>query len=331
MGGVLGAAQGVGAGVGAHKGHPRAPTHTNHWALRTRKRHRQEHRPQRPTERSDPTQHAEGRTGDCPGPHKGTTTRRNVTQTHRTREPHQEGQGRAQQTGRRGTARQERQPEQREQGTRMERMAERARGRQQQQRGWPGQPGPSLPGARATPAQPASGGGCLLQPRWAVCGTGVGAHQGQTSREGEQDIWWTAGTARGGTGHLGLTHTQTQRGRLRTACGQRRVDSKNSQTTPATTSTSSIRQLLGTADAQTAHHCHIQHSPGTPSTGLRERGNDTSKSTGRSGRQKAATRHNMRREERVTVQGPAKEQQPDGMSHRGTAWHHRRGGSPPPP
>ena len=56
--------------------------------------------------------------------------------------------------------------------------------------------------------------------------------------------------------------------------------------------------------------------------GLRERGNDTSKSTGRSGRQNAATRRNMRREERVTVQGPVKEQQPDGMSHRGV---------PPPP
>ena len=37
-----------------------------------------EHRPQRPTERSDPTQHAKGRTGDCPGPRKGATTRRNV-------------------------------------------------------------------------------------------------------------------------------------------------------------------------------------------------------------------------------------------------------------
>ena len=52
-------------------------------------------------------------------------------------------------------------------------------------------------------------------------------------------------------------------------------------------------------------------------TGLRERGNDTSGSTGRSGRQKAATRRNMRREERVTVQGPVKEQQADGMSHGG--------------
>ena len=55
-----------------------------------------------------------------------------ATQTHRTREPHQEGQGRAQQTSRRGTARQERQPQQREQGARMEQMVERARGRQRQ-------------------------------------------------------------------------------------------------------------------------------------------------------------------------------------------------------
>ena len=50
------------------------------------------------------------------------------------------------------------------------------------------------------------------------------------------------------------THRNTQQGRLWTACGQRRVDSKTSQTIPATTSTSSIRQLLGAADAQTAHH-----------------------------------------------------------------------------
>ena len=61
----------------------------------------------------------------------------------------------------------------------------------------------------------------------------------------------------------------------------------------------------------------IQHSPSTTTTGLRERGNDTGRSTSRSGRQKAATRRNMRREERVTVQGPEKKQQPDGMSHGG--------------
>ena len=118
---------------------------------------------------------------------------------------------------------------------------------------------PSIPGARATPAQPASGGGCLPQPRWAVCATGAGAHQGQTSREGEKHIWWTARTARGGTGHLGLT--ETQRGRLWAACGQRCVDSKNSQTTPATTSTSSIRQLLGATDAQMAHHATFSTAP----------------------------------------------------------------------
>ena len=115
-----------------------------------------------------------------------------------------------------------------------------------------GLPTPSLPGARATPAQPASGGGCLPQPRWAVCATGLGARHGQTNREGEKDIWWTARTAHGGTEHLG--RTETQRGRLWTACGQRCLDSKNSQTTPPTTSLSSIRQLLGAADTQTAHH-----------------------------------------------------------------------------
>ena len=60
--------------------HSAQPRHTNHWAPRTWKRHQQEHRLQRPTESSDPTQHAEGRTGDCPGPRKETTTRRNVTQ-----------------------------------------------------------------------------------------------------------------------------------------------------------------------------------------------------------------------------------------------------------
>ena len=33
---------------------------------------------------------------------------------------------------------------------------------------------------------------------------------------------WTAGTTRGGVGHLGLTHTRTQRGRLWTTGGRRR-------------------------------------------------------------------------------------------------------------
>ena len=115
--------------------------------------------------------------------------------------------------------------------------------------------------------------------------------------------------------HLGLT--ETQRGRLWTACGQRRVDNKNSQTTPATTSTSPNTPTTGRRWRANGTSRHIRHSPGTPTTGLRERGNDTSKSTGRSGRQNAATRRNMRRDERVTAQGPVKEQQPDGMSHGG--------------
>ena len=70
-----------------------------------------------------------------------------------------------------------------------------------------------------------------------------GGHQGQTNREGGKDIWWTARTAHGGTGHLG--RTETQRGRLRTACGRRCVDSKNSQTTPATTSTTPNTPTIG--------------------------------------------------------------------------------------
>ena len=49
-----------------------------------------------------------------------------------------------------------------------------------------------------------------------------------------------------------------------------------------------------------------------------------SRSTGRSGRQKAATRRNMRREDRVTVPGPVKKQQPDGMSHGGGGGGHLR-------
>ena len=88
-----------------------------------------------------------------------------------------------------------------------------------------------------------------------------------------------------------------------------------------------MRGILRSADREPLPPRHIQHSPGTPTTGLRERGNDTSKSTGRSGRQNAATQRNMRREERVTVQGPVKEQQPDGMSHR-RAFEPPKGGAP---
>ena len=77
------------------------------------------------------------------------------------------------------------------------------------------------------------------------------------------------------------------------------------------------RPPQGVRVGQTAHPATFSTTPGTPTTGLRERGNDTSRSTGRSGRQNAATRRNMRKEERVTVQGPVKKQQPDGISHGG--------------
>ena len=87
-------------------------------------------------------------------------------------------------------------------------------------------------------------------------------------------------------------------------------DPRNNQHNPSTPTTGRRYRTNGTC-------CHIQHSPSTPTTGLRECGNDTSRSTGHSGRQKTATRRNMRREERVTVQGPVKKQQPDGMSHKG--------------
>ena len=83
--------------------HSAQPQHTNDWAPRSRKRHQQEHRPQRPTERSDATQHAKGRTGDCPGPRKGATTRRNVTQGALPVVLHRRHCGRAAFTGARGT------------------------------------------------------------------------------------------------------------------------------------------------------------------------------------------------------------------------------------
>ena len=86
-------------------------------------------------------------------------------------------------------------------------------------------------------------------------------------------------------------------------------DPRNNQHSPGTPTTGRRFRTNSTR--------HIQHSPNTPTTGLRERGNDTSRSTGRSGRQNAATRRNMRRGERVTVQGPVKKQEPDGMLHRG--------------
>ena len=70
------------------------------------------------------------------------------------------------------------------------------------------------------------------------------------------------GGGRGGVGHLGLMHTGTRRSRLWTAGGRRRcVGSKNRQTTPAATHTPAVRQLLGPANAQTAHPAATTTAP----------------------------------------------------------------------
>ena len=57
------------------------PRCANHWAPLTQQRHHEEHRPPRPSEHVDPTQHVERRTDDCPCPRplKETAPRRNVT------------------------------------------------------------------------------------------------------------------------------------------------------------------------------------------------------------------------------------------------------------
>ena len=76
--GVLGGVSQLLGAADAQTAHP-ATTSTAPAHQRRRSADAEQHRPQRPTERSDPTQHAKGRTGDCPGPHKETTTGRNVT------------------------------------------------------------------------------------------------------------------------------------------------------------------------------------------------------------------------------------------------------------
>ena len=85
--------------------------------------------------------------------------------------------------------------------------------------------------------------------------------------------------------------------------------SKNSQTTPGTTSTTSIRQLLGAADAQTAHHATSSTAPAHQPLG------SANAATTPAGATAAAADRKQRsdaREDRVTVQGPVKKQQPDG-------------------
>ena len=93
------------------------------------------------------------------------------------------------------------------------------------------------------------------------------------------------------------------------------MDSKNSQTTPTTTSTTPVhanhwapltrkRHIL----PHPAQPQHTNHWP--PRTRKRHQQEHRPQRP-----TEAATRRNMRREERVTVQGPVKKQQPDRMPH----------------
>ena len=67
----------------------------------------------------------------------------------------------------------------------------------------------------AWPASPVAtgcqGNPCSTGIRWGVSPAAQMGCLRNTSREGEKDIWWTARTARGGTGHLGLTHRNAAR------------------------------------------------------------------------------------------------------------------------
>ena len=116
----------------------------------------------------------------------------------------------------------------------------------------------------------------------------------------------------------GNTARQAMDGLWIEVCGQQKQSND-----PGNNQHTAIRQLLGAADAQMAHHATFSTAPTHQLLGSANAETTAAKSTGRSGRQNAAPRRNMRREERVTVQGPVKEQQPDGMSHRGGVPHLR--------
>ena len=82
-----------------------------------------------------------------------------------------------------------------------------------------------------------------------------GASNAEVKHRGMVPFVWSGSTGILGSGSRFLS--------MPDACDQagRCVDSKHSQTTPPTTSTSSIRQLLGAADTQTAHHATFSTVP----------------------------------------------------------------------
>ena len=73
---------------------------------------------------------------------------------------------------------------------------------------------------------------------------GKGTYGGRSGQRVEEQGTWASRTQK---------HSEAGYGR--------RVDSKNSQTTLTTTSTTSIRQLLGATDSQTAHHATFSTAP----------------------------------------------------------------------
>ena len=123
---------------------------------------------------------------------------------------------------------------------------------------WPASP--VATGCQGNPAQPASGGGVSRSPdglfaqqerepiRSRPAARGKRTYGGQPGQRVEEQGTWASRTQK---------HSEAGYGRP----VDRGTCSKNSQTTPATTSTSSTRQLLGAADAQTAHHATFSTAP----------------------------------------------------------------------
>ena len=77
-----------------------------------------------------------------------------------------------------------------------------------------------------------------------------------------------------------------------------------------------IRQLLGNANAQTAHPAATSTAPAHQLLGSANAEMTPARAPAAAA-DRTQRRRNMRKGERVTVQGPVKKQQPDGMSHGG--------------
>ena len=233
-----------------------------------------------------------------------------ATQTHRTREPHQRDkgehsrQGGGAQQGKRGN--QDREPEWRAwDSVRMGGSDNKGDGLASQPRRYrvPGQP---LLNRHQVGGSPAAQMGCFAQQereptRGRPAMRGKGTYGGRSGQRMEEQGTWASRTRK---------HREAGIGRPvdRGACTAKTV--KQPQQQPA-------QPQYANYWAPLMHKRHTMPHPAQPRHtnhwAPRTR-NDTSKSTSRSGRQTAATRRNMPREERVTVQGPVKKQQPGGTT-----------------